>query len=193
MQTKKEEIKQTILEAAKKEFLIHGYEGASMRVIASKANTTLGNIYHYYKNKEGILDVLLEEPIHTLQEMVNEHTKLQDRLYTAGEILDSFGTIEDIAERQEMQCLMDERLIILFDLKTTRYVKIREEIVDKVKKHLAWHLSIENENSAYLDIVADMFISCVRHFLMGHKDMESRKEFVKCFRMLCTGLATDLD
>ena len=44
MQTKKDEIRKTILEAAQKEFLIHGYEGASMRTIAKKANTTLGNI-----------------------------------------------------------------------------------------------------------------------------------------------------
>lgn len=36
MQTKKDEIRKTILEAAQKEFLIHGYEGASMRTIAKK-------------------------------------------------------------------------------------------------------------------------------------------------------------
>ena len=41
MQTKKESIGEEILKAAQKEFLLHGYEAASMRVIARKANTTL--------------------------------------------------------------------------------------------------------------------------------------------------------
>ena len=69
MQTKKDEIRKTILEAAQKEFLIHGYEGASMRTIAKKANTTLGNIYHYYENKEAILEELMREPVEKVKKM----------------------------------------------------------------------------------------------------------------------------
>lgn len=37
MQIKKEEIRTTILNAAQQEFLIHGYEGSSLRVIAKKS------------------------------------------------------------------------------------------------------------------------------------------------------------
>ena len=40
MQIKKEDLKNDIIEAAKVEFLHHGYEGASMRIIASKSHTT---------------------------------------------------------------------------------------------------------------------------------------------------------
>ena len=69
MQTKKDEIRKTILEAAQKEFLIHGYEGASMRTIAKKANTTLGNIYHYYENKEAILEELMREPVEKVKKI----------------------------------------------------------------------------------------------------------------------------
>ena len=66
MQTKKESIGEEILKAAQKEFLLHGYEAASMRVIARKANTTLGNIYHYYPSKESILSEILKEPLEKL-------------------------------------------------------------------------------------------------------------------------------
>ena len=38
MQIKKEDLKNDIIEAAKVEFLHHGYEGASMRIIASKSH-----------------------------------------------------------------------------------------------------------------------------------------------------------
>lgn len=60
MQIKKEDLKNDIIEAAKVEFLHHGYEGASMRIIASKSHTTLGNLYNYFTNKEELLGAVLE-------------------------------------------------------------------------------------------------------------------------------------
>ena len=93
MQTKKDEIRKTILEAAQKEFLIHGYEGASMRTIAKKANTTLGNIYHYYENKEAILEELMREPVEKVKKMIDDHMKLQDELFTMSEMQ---GFLDDL-------------------------------------------------------------------------------------------------
>lgn len=53
-QTLKEDVRLSIINAAKQEFLEKGYKGASMRSIANKANMTVGNLYRYYKNKEDI-------------------------------------------------------------------------------------------------------------------------------------------
>ena len=115
MQTKKDEIRKTILEAAQKEFLIHGYEGASMRTIAKKANTTLGNIYHYYENKEAILEELMREPVEKVKKMIDDHMKLQDELFTMSEMQEFLDDLDNLMDYHEMQCLMDERLVILFD------------------------------------------------------------------------------
>lgn len=54
MQTLKEEVRKKILKSARKEFLKHGYNGASMRRIAKSAGYTVGNIYRYYKGKEDL-------------------------------------------------------------------------------------------------------------------------------------------
>ena len=59
MQTKKEDIEQRIIEVATDEFMKKGYENTSMRVIAYKANTSLGNIYHYFKNKDLLLQAMV--------------------------------------------------------------------------------------------------------------------------------------
>lgn len=59
MQIKKDNLKEDILAVAREEFFLHGYEDASLRVMAKKANTSLGNIYHYYANKENLLDCIL--------------------------------------------------------------------------------------------------------------------------------------
>lgn len=189
MQTKKDEIREQILLAAQKEFLIHGYEGASMRVIAKKANTTLGNIYHYYGNKEAILTEILIEPLEGLQQLVESHMELQTQVYSMQELMNVLNEVEDMMDYEEFQYLMDERLLILFDLKTTHFVEDREAILQKLREHMAWHLNMGNMDSPYVDIVVNMFISCVRHVLLSHHDeKEAKQEFLKIFKMLCSGL-----
>lgn len=52
---------QTILAAAKDEFLEKGFRGASLRNIAKTANVTTGAFYGYYKSKEELFDALVSE------------------------------------------------------------------------------------------------------------------------------------
>lgn len=54
MQHTKEEVRSRILEAAALEFDERGYAGASMRSIVRRAETSLGNLYRYYPNKEAL-------------------------------------------------------------------------------------------------------------------------------------------
>lgn len=189
MQTKKDEIRGMILAEAQKEFLLHGYEGASMRVIARKANTTLGNIYHYFPNKEAILTEILREPILKMEQFVESHAKQRVEVHSVTELEDALDRFENEADFIEFQILMDERLLILLDLRTTHFVEKRDYIMKLFKQHMAWHMGIEDVDSAYVDILVNMFIACMRHVMSEHKDKEAgMKEFVKVFRMLCGGL-----
>ncbi len=192
MQTKKDDIREQIIKAAQKEFLLHSYEGASMRVIARKANTTLGNIYHYFPNKEAILSEILKDPLSNLAKLAEDHLMLQDRVYTVDDMKDVLKEMDYLMDFREFQYLMDERLLILFDLRTTQFVETRENFIRQCKKHMAWHLGIEDSDSPYIDIIVTMFISSVRHVLLEHKDSEeAQKEFIKVFKMLCTGLVVN--
>lgn len=89
-----------IEEAAKKLFIKQGFHATSMRNIAARAGTSLGNVYNYYRTKEEILGSIIgryqtvidgrlraifdeiEEPLEPeslirfgrqIKEMVNEH------------------------------------------------------------------------------------------------------------------------
>ena len=57
-----------ILSAAMQEFLEKGFQGASMRGIASRLSVTTGALYRYYTDKESLFDVLVEEPARVLEE-----------------------------------------------------------------------------------------------------------------------------
>ena len=63
-----EKLAADLLEAGKQEFLEKGFQGASMRGIASRLSVTTGALYRYYTDKESLFDVLVEEPARVLEE-----------------------------------------------------------------------------------------------------------------------------
>ena len=52
---------QPILDAALAAFAEHGFNGASMRTIASRAGTSLSNLYNYFPSKEDLLAAVLTD------------------------------------------------------------------------------------------------------------------------------------
>lgn len=59
MQYLKDEIRNSIAQEALKEFMEKGYEGASIRSIAKKSHTSVGNIYKYFDSKEDLYENLI--------------------------------------------------------------------------------------------------------------------------------------
>lgn len=195
MQVKKEDLYQNILSAAKEEFIDKGYENSSLRTIAKKANTTIGNIYHYFENKEALLSVLMDPIIENLNALMKIHLA-EEKMFHSVEEIDHVLKEIDLSpfEATELKYLMDDRLLILFDLKTTKYVALRENFMTAMKQHMAFHLNITNDESHYLTIIADMFVDCIRHVLLERKDpADAKKEFLKVFRMLCAGVISQAD
>lgn len=189
MQVQKEELRQNILDAAKQEFIAKGYENSSMRLIAKKANTTLGNLYHYFDGKEDILTVLLAPALQNLELFCEEHLEQNEEFHSIEDIVKALDEIGSDIERTELNYVLDDTLLILFDLKTTHFVEVREAFLKKCKAHMQFHLKIKDQDSKYLDIIVNMFVDCIRHVLIEQKNPEeARAEFMKVFRLLCTGI-----
>lgn len=56
-----QELRKTqILEAAAQCFRKHGFHNAGMAAIAKAANMSVGHIYHYYANKEAIIEAIID-------------------------------------------------------------------------------------------------------------------------------------
>ncbi len=70
-----ENIKEEILSAAKEEFLNHGFQDASMRNIAAKANLTTGSLYYRFIDKAELFDAIVGKDAETLLQMFNEAQK----------------------------------------------------------------------------------------------------------------------
>jgi AcrR family transcriptional regulator len=73
MQTKKDEIHNIILQAAREEFLKKGFKDASMRTIARNAKVGVSNIYNYFKNKDEIFRAELSELLGAMDKIMKRH------------------------------------------------------------------------------------------------------------------------
>ena len=69
-----EGVAERILTAAEQEFLEKGYVDASLRTIATAANTSTNSIYVRFGDKEGLFSAIVE-PV--LSEMIERFLKIQ--------------------------------------------------------------------------------------------------------------------
>ena len=77
----KNSVKQRIMDAAVQEFLVSGYQHASMRTIAAQAGMTVGNVYLYFSGKEALFKALLE-PVMLEAERLIQYKRGSDRAIT---------------------------------------------------------------------------------------------------------------
>ncbi len=189
MQVKKEEMSQTILEIATDEFIKRGYENASMRVIAQKANTTLGNIYHYFPNKEILLETIVLPVLEDVEAMIQWHVdEYGSRPFTREEASIYAQHLEELFEESGIACLFDRRVVILLKLESSRLLPRKEAILEELQKHLQDHYQMKDD-AHYARLVLDVMVDCLKHVLTEHENMEDAKaEFLKLFRLFCTGI-----
>lgn len=99
MQTLKTDVKERILESAKREFLEKGIEGSSMREIARGSQMTVGNLYRYFKNKDELNRVIVEETLKEIDALVMRKSSnmisFKDGIYEISMTVDQYRTVLD--------------------------------------------------------------------------------------------------
>ena len=71
--SEKEEIRRKIVETAKEIITEDGYEILSMRKIAARIDYWAGIIYHYFKDKQEIADIVCREYLEEINEILGEN------------------------------------------------------------------------------------------------------------------------
>lgn len=189
VQIKKDEMRQKILDVAADEFIKKGYEKASMRVIACKAHTTLGNIYHYFKNKEVLLDTILLPTFENIESLMSQHfenertaplSKEQALLYAEH--------LEEYFDKSEFSCFFDKHVVIILKLESSHLFERKEKLLQNLQEHLQQHFHIK-EDAHYSKLVIDILADCLKHVLIEHENIEDAKtEFMKLFKLFCIGV-----
>jgi AcrR family transcriptional regulator len=110
-----------IMEVAKKVFAAHGYHKANIEMICRKAGIGRGTIYRYFKNKEAIFAVILEENLEEMnQQMIDGY--------------DSRGLFFDTREEIVQAYVDSVERILSFMLRDRDFARIALEVSTGVSK-----------------------------------------------------------
>jgi AcrR family transcriptional regulator len=178
MQTLKEEVRTKIIEAAAKEFIIHGYEKASMRPIARAAGISVSNTYNYYKSKDEIFNAIIEPVFNQLKDILRQSFQQSMK----GGLGNNLPVFVDhmVKEIIKLETRERELLIVLIEKSAgTRYANSRDEMVNMIRMHLAEAVrkpgstaQIEENRGYILTIIADNYIDGLFKILKDYKGKE---------------------
>lgn len=151
MQVLKTEIKDAILNSAKKEFLHHDYQRASMRTIAKNAEITVGNLYRYFENKELILETIIAPLQNHLQELLNH--KPIDLCSLSEENIESIIKTEIMSVSSELIGYREEMIILLEKSYGTRFEATKDKYITYLEESIRRYFT-EKSTIQKSDIVA---------------------------------------
>lgn len=150
MQRKKDEMEKSLLTAAHDEFLEQGFERASIRSIVKSANTTIGNFYNYYKNKEAIFCALVDEVYNGFIYVVRHHNDIGEAEINLNDL--DMHTLRQIIKMQLNNVLpkLDSSFFLLIEKSAgTKYSHAKQELIDMLSEHFTYHIDETNPKYRY--------------------------------------------
>lgn len=81
-QVLKEEVRHSILNAARRSFIEYGYSNSTVRQIAKGAQITVGNVYRYYSGKEDIYQAIIADVVAELDQVLKIKSQGQISLFS---------------------------------------------------------------------------------------------------------------
>ena len=175
MQLKKEEIKKRIENAAREDFLDHGFTNTSMRNIAKKARISTSNIYNYFKSKDNLFYSLID-PVY--EKIKNLLLNLFEKEKNLGEN-EFFKQISDVFAHPVGDIIKEnaKELVILMDRSEgTKYEKFKEKLIATIESHFTD--SIVHEKKATDNNLNQTFVM----HIIANNVLESLLELAKHYK-----------
>lgn len=153
-QTLKDDVRQAIIEAAKQEFLLKGYKGASMRSIAKKANMTVGNLYRYYKSKEDINLSIVAPTFRlidsALKNLSNDNVSLEPRVFNIkpniSDVINNFDNFADSLVKVYTKNKSEFNILFLHSRVSEEMISKFVEVINELMSQHYVYSDISDEN-----------------------------------------------
>ena len=165
MQTLKDDVRDRIIDSAKKEFLEKGIDRSSMRDIAAGSNMTVGNLYRYFKNKEELNNFIVGETLAEINRLVMEKSE---------------NTVSINSENMDINMTVSQYMEVLDDL--------ADRLVDIYKSHKI-EFNILMMHSKLNDSITDWFAGLIEHIIKSNYKLS---EFDRQIKILSHGYAVSV-
>lgn len=132
--SEKYENKEKLIEYAKTEFMEKGFEKASLRKICTDAGLTTGAVYFFFKDKNGLLGAIVDEPIKKISETLIGHFINEGENFGIYEHTE--GDHDNFAEEliPVMYSYYDELVILLTKSQGSKYENIVDDFIDLIEQ-----------------------------------------------------------
>lgn len=182
MQIKKEEVKNALIEEAKKQFLEYGFEKVSLRKVVKGAGTTLGNFYNYFDSKEALFSSVVEEAYSMMIYVINNHQNWERN--------DELWKIQDVSiwRRELLKLLIpvipkftSAFVILIEGSKGTKFEHAKYDLVRVLSEHFVEHIDNFNQNygsSEIADVLSEQLIFGILQIVKKFDKEETRTKLI---------------
>lgn len=135
-----EEKKGRIEEASKQLFIKQGFHATSMRDIAARTGTSLGNLYNYYSTKEEILESIIEKYQKVIDERLRSiFDEIEEEPFEA-ESLEKFGRLvkEMVNDHHDFWLLM---YIDVLEFENRHFRKMFEGLAKNLRRRFSGYFA----------------------------------------------------
>jgi len=123
LSTKDFDIREALVRSGREEFLLRGFEGASLRAICRKAGVTTGAFYAYFDRKEALFSAIVEP-------MLADFRRMYDRIAEKA-LADVTSSEENELEAIEFLCAHRDEFRLLFDCSVgTKYADFKDTLLE---------------------------------------------------------------
>ncbi len=120
-----------ILESAKKEFLAHGFEKASLKVICEEAGVTTGALYKRYRGKEDLFCAVVADTVAALRAFVEKRSAAQACDLSDEVLIDAWKMDESmLAWYRFLYQYYDGFVLLISGAAGTRYANFQHDFVE---------------------------------------------------------------
>lgn len=177
---KERETKENLIASARAEFMEKGYAKASLRKICANAGVTTGALYFFFEDKEDLFRAIVEPPLTTLVNMMQEHFAADEQALSLPEVYEhQAGDHDEIAELliHHLYQNYDAFILLLTKSQGTAFEDSIDRIVDMTEKQFVRSVSLfagqkgGKQPSSYLvHWMAHMTIDAFVHLLTHERE-----------------------
>lgn len=177
MQVKKNEIRALILRYALDEFEKNGFAGTQMRTIARQSQTSIGNIYRYFTNKDDLFDAVVQPVYIKISALIFDLYK-NDPTSHANISLVAHRVSQGIMEVYKKH---GRELFVLIDKnKGSRYENFMKTVIKMVDERLKQEMSFNDDPSQVLSfVISSGFVEGLFIVLRKYQDTAVAQKIIK--------------
>ena len=166
-----ENVRERIIEEAKKEIQEIGYEGMTIRGIAKALNIGVGTLYNYFENKEAVVGAYMVEEWHITYNAIDEKVRTLDHPMDRCEVIYT-----------EIEAFVKAHKTLFFDKEAKRafatsYLTRHGMLVRLLHGYL--EKSCEKYAVNYTPYISDFLIENILNMVMAGIPFATFKEIIK--------------